>query len=74
MSLLNLFRRDSKGKTTEAARTGQHCAHAILTPRWDSVQDIGHEDKAIGYSCSACSQRFSLEEAAALRARPPLSF
>ena len=74
MSLLNLFRRESKGKTTEAAKTEQHCTHAILMPRWDSVQDIGHEDKAIGYACSACSQRFSLAEATALRARPLLSF
>ncbi|MBM2826003.1 MAG: hypothetical protein HW403_67 [Dehalococcoidia bacterium] len=73
MSILNLFRKDSKGKTTEAAKTAQHCAHAILLPRWDNVQDIGHDDKATGYACSGCGQRFSLEEAASLRARPSLS-
>lgn len=45
------------------------CAHLVLAPRWDSVQDIGHEDKAVGYRCTACGTLLTLEEGAAARRR-----
>ena len=43
------------------------CPHATLTARWDSVEDIGHEDRATAYVCEACGETFTPEEAAELR-------
>lgn len=39
------------------------CAHMVLIPRWDSVEDMGHKDKVVGYKCDACATSFTLEEA-----------
>jgi hypothetical protein len=43
------------------------CPHAVLVPRWDSVDDMGKEDKATRYMCEACHQMFSPAEARELR-------
>jgi hypothetical protein len=65
VGVLNLFRKKSKVETA----VHMECAHAVLSPRWDSVADIGHEDRAIGYACTACGKQLSLEEAAEVRRR-----
>lgn len=38
------------------------CPHVLLSPRWDSVADIGHEDKAVGYKCNSCGASLTVEE------------
>lgn len=43
------------------------CPHTTMTPRWDSADDIGHEDRATGFRCEGCGKMFSPEEAASLR-------
>ena len=43
------------------------CPHTALVPRWDSADDIGHEDRTTVYVCEACHETFTPEEAAALR-------
>jgi hypothetical protein len=43
------------------------CPHTVLLPRWDSVDDIGHEDRATSFVCEACEETFSPEEARMLR-------
>jgi hypothetical protein len=43
------------------------CPHAVLVPRWDSVEDMGKEDKATRFMCEACHQMFSPAEAQELR-------
>jgi hypothetical protein len=43
------------------------CPHSVLVPRWDSVQDMGIEDKATRFMCEACKQEFAPAEAAHLR-------
>jgi len=43
------------------------CAHGVLTPRWDSVDDMGKEERATLYVCEACREEFSPAEASALR-------
>ncbi len=48
---------------------GTACPHTVLAPRWDSVAGIGHEDRAIGYSCTACGTFLSLEQADEARER-----
>ena len=43
------------------------CQHLVLTPRWDSVDDMGHEERATGYHCEACNADFTAEQGWALR-------
>ncbi len=43
------------------------CPHAVLVPRWDSVQDMGHEDKITRYMCEACHEEFAPDVAMELR-------
>ncbi len=68
MSFLNkLF---GKGETETMERepeTTATCLHTTLTPSWDSVADMGNEDKVTGWHCEGCDQRFSPEEGRALR-------
>ncbi len=35
------------------------CPHTALTPRWDSVADMGNTEKVTGYTCQGCNQSFS---------------
>jgi hypothetical protein len=67
----NLFR--SKEPETEVRQESPSeepptCPHTVLVPQWDSVADIGNDDKATGYRCDACSLTFTPAEARALRA------
>lgn len=43
------------------------CPHGVMVPRWDSIDDIGHEDKATYFICESCEEKFSPDEAKALR-------
>ena len=64
------FRSKILGRDQATSREGfeaQPCAHTILVPRWDSIDDMGKEDRATAYSCQACSATFSPDEAKALR-------
>ncbi|MCL6646648.1 MAG: hypothetical protein K6U88_17120 [Dehalococcoidia bacterium] len=45
------------------------CPHMMLGQRWDSVADMGREDKVTEYRCQSCGQRFTPEEGRALRDR-----
>jgi hypothetical protein len=56
-----------KEKTSESVAIAVDCPHATLVPRWDSVQDMGHEDKITRFMCEACHEEFSPQAAAALR-------
>jgi hypothetical protein len=38
------------------------CPHVALTPRWDSTEDMGHEDRVSGYRCDSCGQTFTPTE------------
>jgi hypothetical protein len=43
------------------------CPHTALMGRWDSVDDMGKEDKITTFVCDACHQSFTPEEGRALR-------
>ena len=43
------------------------CPHSVLVARWDSVQDMGIEEKATRYMCEACKETFDPAEANRLR-------
>jgi hypothetical protein len=51
----------------ETSTKSDTCPHLALTPRWDSVDDIGHEDLATSFHCEACGRDFSAYEARSLR-------
>lgn len=55
------------GKKKEAVIEAPACPHAVLVPRWDSVQDMGIEERATRYMCDTCRQEFTPAEARALR-------
>jgi hypothetical protein len=66
MTLLDrLFRRTTPAAPPPLASVP--CPHVSLVPKWDSVADMGQEDKAIGYTCDTCDQTFTPAEARALR-------
>lgn len=48
-------------------RASPTCQHVSLVPQWDSVADMGHEDKASGFTCVACGQHFSPQATRVLR-------
>jgi hypothetical protein len=72
MGLLNkLFGKgDAKGDAATAARdefATVNCPHTTLTPRWDSVEDMGNDEKATGFQCQACGESFTPAEGLELR-------
>ena len=65
-----LFGRKEEPPQQQAAAISQtECPHVVLAPRWDSVQDIGHEDRAVGYRCIECGASLTREAAAEARRR-----
>ena len=72
MNWLNrLLRREPDAEA--APESGRECSHALLTPQWDDVANVGDDSKASGFTCSSCGEKFTPAEAA-LRStdgRPP---
>ena len=61
MGLLDKLFNRSKSGATDAAPPPP-CPHTALTPRWDSVSDMGHDDKVSSYTCQGCRRSFSADE------------
>jgi hypothetical protein len=61
-----LHREDGAGETAVAEPPA--CLHTALLPRWESVEDMGKDDRATGYHCDACGRDFTPAEADQLRA------
>jgi hypothetical protein len=59
---------DEPKYTTTMQAESPECPHGVLTPRWDSVEDMGKDERATAYICEACHQSFTPEEAQALKA------
>jgi hypothetical protein len=67
MGLLSkLFGGKSKEPVATTVVTGE-CIHAVLVPRWENVQDMGHEDKISRYMCESCHEEFTPDVAMHLR-------
>ena len=60
--------KQTSAQSETAVMESPPCPHGILTARWDSAADMGHEDRATEYVCASCNETFSPEEARALRA------
>jgi hypothetical protein len=67
MGLLDKLFGKSNTATLEPQAGETTCLHTTLTPSWDSVADMGRDEKATGYTCQGCGQRFSPAEGRALR-------
>jgi hypothetical protein len=67
--LSKLFGSDQKQEEQSQIGTVEAppCPHSALTARWDSIEDIGHEERATAYICEACGQTFTPQEAEELR-------
>jgi hypothetical protein len=61
MSFLSKILGHEKTAKTEAAPV--ECIHGVLVPKWDSIADMGKEDRATGYTCQSCNASFTPEEA-----------
>lgn len=68
MGLLTKILHREDAPSTPATTEAPECLHTILLPRWESVEDMGQDDKATGFHCDTCGQEFTPAEAAALRA------
>ena len=66
MSLLDKLLHRTKPVVPPSVASGP-CLHITLVPKWDTVADMGHEDRASGYSCDSCGQSFTAAEGRALR-------
>lgn len=44
------------------------CPHITLVPKWDSVADMGREDRVSSFTCESCQMGFTAAEGKALRA------
>ena len=67
MSLLDKLLHRTK-PTIPSSSTNVLCVHVSLVSKWDSVADMGHEEKVSSYTCDACGQSFTPAEGRALRA------
>jgi len=64
MSLLNKFR--SRPHEGAAVAEKPACLHTTLTPRWDELDDIGHDDRITEYVCESCGTAITPVAAAKL--------
>ncbi|MDA0301074.1 MAG: hypothetical protein O2822_00970 [Chloroflexi bacterium] len=70
MGLLDrLFKREASAprQGLQAGPSAAECPHLAVAPRWDSVGDIGHEDRATSFVCDSCHQAFSPTEIDSIR-------
>jgi hypothetical protein len=54
-------------RSAPAAAAEALCPHTVLVPRWDNVADIGHDERATGFTCEGCGQVFTADAGHALR-------
>jgi hypothetical protein len=61
--------RQGRADATAAPADGPApCPHTTLTPRWDSLDDMGNAEKVSSYTCQGCNQQFSAAEGRTLLA------
>ena len=61
------FKRHDASRERAHRAEGPVCPHTALVPSYNSVADMGHEDRATGFRCEACGSTFTPAEAHALR-------
>lgn len=63
MSLLSRFARKKAPEVVAVPELPKECGHMVLAPRWDSIADIGKDDKAVSFACTTCSEVFTPDAA-----------
>ena len=58
-------KQETSAQTTPDARA--ECQHYNLVPQWDTVADMGKEEKVTAYRCSTCGKQFAPQDAQTLR-------
>jgi hypothetical protein len=56
------------GRARDDAAAAAPCPHTALTPRWDSVAEMGNLEQVSSYTCQACNQSFTGAEGRTLLA------
>jgi hypothetical protein len=56
-----------KREAIEERLESETCTHLALTPRWDDIDAIGHEDLASSFRCESCGRVFNAGEVRELR-------
>jgi hypothetical protein len=64
---MKLFSRKQSERTEEGTTATLECPHLAAVPRWDNLDDIGHEDRATAFYCEACRSTFTPEEYRAIQ-------
>ena len=67
MGLLDKLFGGGKKQQAAVAEIAVDCPHSVLVARWDSVADMGHDDKATRFMCETCHEEFTPEQAKELR-------
>jgi hypothetical protein len=58
---------DKKNEQTPTVVELPPCPHTTMCPHWDKPEDMGHEERAESFTCEACHQTFTPDEARQLR-------
>ena len=56
-----------KPKAETAVIEKPECLHGVLVPRWDSIDDIGKDDRVDHYVCEACGETLTPAEAKSIQ-------
>ena len=67
MGLLSKLRGGGDSQAAVETYEAPACPHVALLARWDSIDDMGDEDKAVSFTCEGCSEVFTPAQARALR-------
>ncbi|MDA0301541.1 MAG: hypothetical protein O2822_03365 [Chloroflexi bacterium] len=54
---------DDRRHTRGDASGPAECPHGALTPRWDRIEDMGHDDRTSSFVCDSCHQALTPVEA-----------
>lgn len=69
MRLLNRIRHQPENTATPATSPEEvSCLHTALAPRWDTLSDMGDEQKVSAWVCASCGGTFTPERERELRA------
>lgn len=55
-------RRGDEAATPTSEHAQVACPHTSMVPRWDNLEDMGHQDRVSGYRCDACHEEFTAQQ------------
>lgn len=67
MSIITRLLHRDEHPSAATTEVKAECAHAVLLPHWDKLEDMGHEELASGFRCDACGADFAPDRAQLMR-------